>query len=126
MELSQEFAVFISAAIGLIAALVVAIGFIVKERMRVWAEARLAELYESAPDYVDEIIKKAAEIAVTVVESMNLEQTSHEKLMEAERIAEAWLKEVFNYDIELERLREAIEYVLFEKKIKDPESWGYL
>jgi len=116
MELNDSLTVFLTAALGLIATIITVVGPVVRQRLEVWAHERMQEVYEYAPDYVDRMIQRAAEIAVVVVEATNLEGASKDKLKQAEEIAEKWLSENFRYDIELDRIREAIEYVLFEKK----------
>ena len=107
------------AVIGLVATLIVVVGPIVRKRLEIWAEGKLVELDRLTPEYIDQIIKAAARIAVIVVESTNLEGESKEKLKQAEEIAEKWLLDVYGYEVELDRIREAIEYMLFEFKKED-------
>lgn len=114
--LNEAIVQLLVAIVGFVAALVVVVGPIVRKRVELWAHEKYIELDRLTPDYLDTIIKKAAEIAVIVVEATNLKGESKEKLKQAEEIAEKWLMDVYGYEIELDRIREAIEFVLFELK----------
>ena len=101
--------------VGFVAILITVIGPLVRTKLEQWMANRWAEIEQTAPDYLVNLIKEAARIAVVFVEATNLEAESKVKLKQAEEIAENWLK-TMGYDIELDRIREAIEYVLFEMK----------
>lgn len=115
MEVTDAVVQIIVAAVGLISVLVTVVGPVVRKWLELWFEKRYAELEMQLPDNVLNVLREVAKIAVMVVEATNLEGESKDKLKQAEEIAEAWLLQM-GYVVELDRIREAIEYVLFELK----------
>lgn len=111
----QEVVAIITAGVAFVATVIFVIGPFVRKRLEFWLETQLVELEQQLPENIMALIKEIARIAVIVVEATNLEAESREKLKMAEEIAEQWLLSL-GYEVELDRIREAIEYVLFEMK----------
>lgn len=117
MEINEAVVGVIVAAVGLIAVLITVVGPLVRERIGVWAQARWNELEMSLPKNVRDTIIDISRIVVFAVEQMyvglDVEDKGRAKLKEAEVRIEAWLA-MLGYEVELDRIREAIEFVVFE------------
>jgi len=120
--LRSELVQLIIALVIFVSAMITVVGPIIRKRLEVWANKKYVELNHLTPSYVDDMLKRAAEIAVIVVEAKNLQGKGEEKLQQAENIAEGWLYDVYGYEIELDRIREAIEFVLFKTKVETPKK----
>lgn len=115
MEMNEAMTNLIIAAVVFLTTVITILGPIVRTLLARWAEEKYEELQMNVPENVMQVIKEAARIAVIVVEATNLEGKGKVKLVEAEEIAENWLLSL-GYDVELDMIREAIEFVLFEMK----------
>jgi len=113
MLIQENMLAVVVALVGLIAAVITVAGPVLRKRVEEALAEKWLEIEMQLPESVLAVIQEVARIAVITVESLHLEDESRDKLKRAEEIAESWL-DALGYDVELDRIREAIEYVLFE------------